>query len=96
MAGENETWTTEGSELDPGLVITHLGAKRGRKNNEPHPPGYSPRWKKQHGRWVDPKTGAQWHYHAEDGTHYSHWDVHIPGKKKIRKPIDSSKGVFKE
>lgn len=63
--------------------------------SDPRPPGFTSKWKKEGNYWVDPKTGFRWHYHPEDASHWAHWDVLIPGKGKIRIPVDAAKGVFK-
>jgi len=80
---------------DGAQVLAMLRGRNGGGDRDPRPPGFNSKWKKEGKWWVDPKTGEKWHYHPEDGSHWAHWDVKIPGKGKIRIPVDPSKGVFK-
>jgi hypothetical protein len=59
------------------------------------PPGFTSKWYKEGKKWVNPKTGEKWYFHAEDAGHFDHWDVEIPGGGKDRIPLNPSEGVFK-
>jgi len=80
--------------VDGVQVLAMLSGRNGGGSNR-RPPGFTSKWKKEGKKWIDPKTGNKWYFHAEDSNHYDHWDVYFPGGGQDRIAIDPSKGVFK-